>query len=69
MIEIIFCLTATNLLTLALAIYLYSQKRKPVKPPESIELQDFLGDLMTGGGLVHVSRVDPQNVLLRSARR
>lgn len=35
---------------------------------DSRELQEFLVDLLQGDGLIKVSRVNPQDILLRSPR-
>ena len=35
---------------------------------ESIELQEFLGDILSSGGIVRVERIAPIDVLVRSTR-
>lgn len=35
---------------------------------QSIELKEFLSDLLSGDGLISISRVDPTNVFLYSPR-
>lgn len=37
--------------------------------PESVELKEFLADLLAGPAIVSVGRVDPQAILLRSPKR
>ena len=68
MIEIIYVLIATNLASL---FFLYRQRRNALSKPrkDSIELAEFLGDLLNGGGVLHVKRVDPSDILIRSRRR
>lgn len=43
-------------------------KEKIQKPQDSYELQQFLGDLMSGGGIVEVRRIAPTDVFVRSPR-
>lgn len=55
------------------ALFYFRLKQKSLKK-ETLELQEFLIDLMSGAGLIavaqsgKVSRVDPDNVFLRSPR-
>lgn len=50
----------------AFLIFIY---RKKPKKTQSQELQEFLGDLLSGPGIVAVSRIDPTSILLRSPKR
>ena len=36
--------------------------------PEALELQEFLGDILSTGGIVRVERIAPVDVLVRSTR-
>ena len=54
-----------GLLVLSLRLY---KKHKTKPPKDSLELEDFLADLMNGGGLIRVQRINPSDVLLRSRR-
>lgn len=40
-------------------------EKKP-KKQQSLELQEFLGDMIRGDGLVRVERIDPSNVFLHT---
>lgn len=42
---------------------------KKSKRTQSIELQEFLADLLTGPALLAVARMDPSNILLRSPKQ
>lgn len=44
------------------------EKKQTRTQPQSIELQEFLVDLMSGTAMVAVARVDPNNILLRSPK-
>lgn len=44
-------------------------KRPVRKRKDSVELQEFLGDLIMGMGVVAVTRIDPNAILLRSPRQ
>lgn len=69
MIEIIYILIASNVCALALAAYFWRQSRKTKDRPESIELQEFLIDLLSSGGLIHVKRIAPTDVVMRARRK
>lgn len=71
MIEIIYFLSAFLLLTTSSSIYFYRQYIKyknQAERPQSVELREFIGDLMTGGAIVHVKCINPENLILRSPR-
>lgn len=73
MIGFIYLLSLTNVISIALLVALY-QKNQKLKAtlnarPESVELQEFLLDLMTGTSLVKISRVDSTNIVLRTKNR
>lgn len=42
-------------------------EKKP-KKQDSLELQEFLGDLFQGAGVVRVERVDPSSIFLHSPK-
>lgn len=65
MIELIYLLILTNILSLILVAYLWRKARLADARPESLELQEFLVDLMGSGGLIRVSRIAPADVVLR----
>lgn len=59
---IICSLTATNLFT----FFLY--RKKPQKSNQSMELAEFMSDLLQGQAVVKVTRVVPTDIFLRSPR-
>ena len=62
---IVVILVVVNIVSL-LAAFFYRRKLLQVKQrPNSIELEEFLLDLMSGGGLLHIKRVSPNDVILR----
>lgn len=61
-------LIVTNILFISLAIYFYLKSKKVIKK-ESIELQDFLRDLLNGDSLIHVRRIAPDDIMIRSRSR
>lgn len=50
------------------ALLWFKYKTTPQKRGQSVELQEFLADLMSGYAIVAVSRIDPGNILMRSPR-
>lgn len=51
--------------------FIYYQARqfeKLAKRPESVELKEFLFDLLSGDGLIQVKRIATSDVVLRSPR-
>jgi len=57
------------LLTNFTIFFLYLRHQKKIRArKESIELSEFMLDLLHGDGLVKVSRVNPSDVMLRSPR-
>jgi len=66
--ELIFLLSWLAL-SVSLNVYLILRLRRKPPKPQSLELQEFLGDLLSGPGIVAVSRIDPSNILLRSPKR
>lgn len=44
-------------------------KSEPPKKVQSIELQEFLADLMAGPAILAIARVDPNSMLLRSPKQ
>jgi hypothetical protein len=54
-------------LSIALNIHLLTRiKKKPLQ--ESLELKQFLADLLSGPAIVAISRIDPDSIVLRSPR-
>lgn len=49
-------------------ILAFKLKQVP-KKPHSKDLQDFMGDISRGVGMLAVTRVDPEDVLVRSPRQ
>lgn len=68
MIEFIYALVGTNVLSLALATYYWRKSKITQARPESIELQEFLMDLATGGSFLHVKRLPPGDMVMRRRR-
>lgn len=69
MIYLISISTALNFILLGLLIYQLKFTKKIKDRPQSVELKEFIQDLLMGDGLVKISRVDSANVVLRSPRR
>lgn len=69
-VQLIAVLWGFSALSLALNLYLIFKKRRPggVRHP-SQELQEFMADLTSGGGMLFIKRIDTQDVLLRSPKR
>lgn len=63
-------LLASLAASLALNFYQLHRSKKPSpNRNQSLELQEFLADMMHGGhGLIGVKRIDPEDVLIRSPR-
>lgn len=55
----------SNISTIFLLI---KEKQNNKKRPESYELTEFMRDLLNRDGLLKVSRVNPENLFLRSPR-
>ena len=53
------------LINIALCIYLYRTKQSR---PVSIEARDILKDLVRGGTLLSIRRIDPDEVYVRSPK-
>ena len=64
MIEIIYALILLNIATAALAFNFWRKSKIARTRPESIELQEFLTDLLTGGSLIHVKRLAPADAII-----
>lgn len=54
--------------SIILNVVLFYKHKHKISKKESLELQEFLADLMGGTALVAVTRVDPGNILMRSPR-
>jgi hypothetical protein len=67
--EIIYLLSAALISSTASAIYYWQLSKQLKKRPDSVELQEFLRDLLSGSALLHVSRVDSADIVLRGRRR
>jgi hypothetical protein len=65
----IYIISSFLIISTFLNLFLFFQYKKKPKKAQSIELQEFLADLMGGVGIVAVSRIDPGNILLRSPRQ
>lgn len=68
MIEFIYGLAATNLVSIALAFHFWRKSKTAKARPESVELQEFLMDLATGGSFLHVKRLPPGDMVMRRHR-
>lgn len=68
MIEIIYGLIALNILFAASTAYFWRRTKAANARPESIELQEFLTDLLVSGAMIHVRRVNPNDIVIRQRR-
>ena len=59
----------SNLVLAIITMRLYLKLKSVKARPESVELQEFLMDLLSGGGLVHVKRVASADVVMRVRRQ
>lgn len=66
MIEVI--LVITNLSTAFCALYLWKRPTPKIERKNSIELDEFIRDLMTGGAIVEIKRLPPENIVIRQRR-
>lgn len=55
--------------SLSLNAYLLFRVSRKRARPQSVELQEFLADLLSGPAIVAVGRIDPANILLRSPKQ
>jgi hypothetical protein len=69
MIEIIYTLIMTNVLFIASTAYFWRKSRISKQRQESLELQEFLTDMLAGGSLVHVKRIAPADALIHVRRK
>lgn len=53
--------------SVVLNVYLHRQLKK-VHKTESVELQEFLHDLMAGTALVRISRIAPADIFVRMSK-
>jgi hypothetical protein len=68
MIIVIVSLVVLNIVFLSAAVY-YRQMLSHLKSrTNSVELEEFLMDLLSGGGLIHVKRIASSDVILRARR-
>lgn len=65
---IILCLALAFMLFHSYRLRQQIQELKKKPTAQTVELQAFLGDLMTGEGLVSVNRVDPNHLFTYSPR-
>lgn len=68
---ILITLAVSVLINMSGCLYLWRLRSKlnSIKSrPDSLELQEFLLDLLNGSGLIHVKRISPTDILLRSRR-
>lgn len=67
MMEVI--LVISNLCFASLSAYFWHKSKSKVQARKnSVELDEFLADLMTGGAIVEVKRLPPENVMIRHKR-
>ena len=50
------------------ASFFIRMKPKQLPPKHSLELQEFLADLMVGDGLIRVERISPANVFMHNPK-
>ena len=65
MIEFIYGLIITNVVSLSLTVYFWRKSKFTRQRKESIELQEFLTDLLAGGSLIHVKRIAAADALIQ----
>ena len=66
----LFVLTNLALVSIGLNIYQYrANKANLKKRPESLELREFLADLMVGRALLKIERVDGSNLFIQDPGR
>lgn len=65
---VLICLLIAVSLSLGVStLKFYRLAKRPVPPP-SQDLQDFMRDLMNGGGVVQIKVINPTDIYLRSPR-
>lgn len=65
---LIYLLIALNIVTALTAAYFFRKSRRGPRK-DSVELQEFIRNLMAGEAIVRVSVIDPANLLLRTRRQ
>jgi hypothetical protein len=55
-----------NLILLAATLYLFKKSKSPPQRQESVELKEFLMDLLEGGSLVQVKRIASADALIHT---
>jgi hypothetical protein len=68
MIEFIYALIVVCLSQFAAILHLYFKVKRKKHRPDSVELSEFLFDLRAGGAMLHVRRIDPSHIVMRSPR-
>ena len=66
--EFIYLLGFLNIPSLSIAIYFWRKSRQ-IKKKETLELQEFLADLLAGGSLIHVQRIAAADSLIHMRNR
>ncbi len=63
-------LIATLIIALlaSISLNIYLLRRRPKKGSQSIELREFLVDLMAGPAMLAIARIDPNDILMRSPK-
>jgi hypothetical protein len=56
-------------ISVSLNVYLLLKKPKIADRKQSIELREFLADLLSGPAILGVARLDPNDVMLRSPKQ
>lgn len=51
------------------AFLFFKSKNEKKDRKESLELSEFLHDLLSGNALIHVQRIAPADIILRSPRQ
>ena len=69
MIDFIYALTASNLLLAALAVYFWRKSKIKRDRPTSVEAEEMLLDLLSGGSLIRVSRIAPADALIHTRHK
>lgn len=69
MIDLLVILLLVSILGNGFQVYRYLNLKKQIKDRSpSLELDEFVADLLNGSGVVKISRVNPHDIFLRSPR-
>lgn len=66
--DLLIASTTALLLSNLLTLFLLFKKKKVTEKDPPPEFSEFLLDLMQGGALLKIQRINPENLMLRSPR-